>query len=336
MAKSAKKVLSVFIAVLMIASMAVMAIPTASAASPSFSGGKIYWQLPDDWKNAAEIVYAHVYGHNGEVLYDWQTKNEKMTDEGNGIWSYEVPSGPYDLVTFSIQTGVQTCDVVLSDENIDDTAITDTSTMIENPVDSNKSCAKTTWKKTGKGVHLAITSIGNIVGEDLCPSEDGAEFVGNFIKNYYTSQPEYVTEQVLTDAMNKANTDGNAVVAFLEGLGDDEFKTDDKTKAQLIDEVKPLLGISGGGSDNNNNDNNTDNSNNNDNNNSNNTGGTTSNNSSKNNSSTGGTRTNSSTTSTTSSGTTTTGDSTPFVVLAIVLVASLGVAVVAAKKKVSE
>lgn len=328
MAKSAKKVLSVLIAVLMIASMAVMAIPTASAASPSFSGGTIKWQLPDSWKNAAKVAYAHVYGHNGEKLYDWQTKDEKMTDEGNGVWSYEVPAGAYDLVTFSIDTGVQTYDVVLSDENIGMTAVSDTETMLENPMDSNKTGARTTWKESGKGVHLAITSIGSIVGEDLCPTEDGAEFVGNFVKNYFTTQPEYVTEQVLTDAMNKAGTDGNAVVAFLEGLGDDEFKTDDKTKATLINEVKPLLGVANDNNGGNNNDNNSGDNNNNSNNNN-------SNNSNKN-SSTGGSRTNSSTTSKTSSGTTTTGDSTPFVVLAIVLVASLGVAVVAAKKKVSE
>lgn len=326
MAKSAKKVLSVFIAVLMIASMAVMAIPTASAASPSFSGGKIYWELPEAWAKAATFAYAHVYGHNGETLYDWQTKNEKMTDEGNGVWSYDVPAGSYDLVTFSIDTGVQTTDLVLSDDNIGMTAVTDTNTTLENPMDSNKTGSRTTWKETGGGVHFTITSIGNLIGDDLCPTEDGAEVVGNFIKNYFPTQPEYVTKDVIEAAMGKCNTDANAVISYLEGIS--EFTQ--------VEDIKTLLGVNGGGSDNNNNDNNTDNSNNNDNNNSNNTGGTTSNNSSKNNSSTGGTRTNSSTTSTTSSGTTTTGDSTPFVVLAIVLVASLGVAVVAAKKKVSE
>lgn len=321
----AKKILSVFIAVLMVASIATMAISTASAESPSFGGGKIYWQLPDTWAKAANIAYAHVYGHDGTALYDWQTKNEKMKDEGNGLWSYEVPAGSYDLVTFSIDTGVQTTDTVLTDACVGYTAITDPDTKLENPMDSNKTGARTVWKETNAGVHLAITSIGSIIGDELCPTESPADFVAAFIKNYLPVQPEYVTADVLSQAMNKAGTTGEEVVAVLETyVAAGEF--------DMLDDAKTLLGVTSGSDNNGSDNNNTDTNNGSDNNNSNNDNSTTS----SNNSSTGGTRTNSSTTSTTSSGTTTTGDSTPFVVLSIVLVAALGVAVVAAKKKVSE
>lgn len=316
----AKKILSVLVAVLMVASMATMAIGTASAASPSFSGGTIYWECPWD---VAKIAYCHVYGSDGTALYDWQTKNEKMTKAEGNKWSYEVPAGQFDQVIFSIDTGAQTYDLVLTDDCIGKTAVSDTNTMIENPMDSNKTACRTTWDGVDPGVagpHLAVSSIGNIVGEVLCPTESGAQMVANFIKNYLSVQPEYVTAEVLSAAMQKAGTNGDEVVAVLETISD----------FTMLDEAKELLGVNDGnnGGDNNNGG---DSNNGGDNNSSNNS--TNSNNS---NNSTSSTRSNTSTTSTTSSGTTTTGDSTPFVVLGIVLVAALGVAVVAAKKKVAE
>ena len=308
----AKKILSVLVAVLMVASMATMAIGTASAASPSFSGGTIYWECPWD---VAKIAYCHVYGSDGTALYDWQTKNEKMTKVEGNKWSYEVPSGQFDQVIFSIDTGAQTYDLVLTDDCIGKTAVSDTNTMIENPMDSNKTACRTTWDGVDPGVagpHLAVSSIGNIVGEVLAPTESGAQMVANFIKNYLSVQPEYVTAEVLSAAMQKAGTNGDEVVAVLETISD----------FTMLDEAKTLLGVGGGNSGSDDNSGSHDNSS---------TGGSTSSTSS-----TSITRSNTSTTSTTSSGTTTTGDSTPFVVLGIVLVAALGVAVVAAKKKVAE
>lgn len=314
----AKKILSVLVAVLMVASMATMAIGTASAASPSFKGGTIYWECPWD---VAKIAYCHVYGSDGTALYDWQTKNEKMTKVEGNKWSYEVPAGQFDQVIFSIDTGAQTYDLVLTDDCIGKTAVSDTNTMIENPMDSNKTACRTTWDGVDPSVagpHLAVSSIGNIVGEVLAPTESGAQMVANFIKNYLSVQPEYVTAEVLSAAMQKAGTNGDEVVAVLETISD----------FTMLDEAKTLLGVGGGNSGSDDNSGSGDNSGSNDNSS---TGGSTSSTSS-----TSSTRSNTSTTSTTSSGTTTTGDSTPFVVLGIVLVAALGVAVVAAKKKVAE
>lgn len=326
----AKKILSVLIAVLMVASVATMAIGTASAAAPSFSGGTVYWECP--W-STARVAYCHVWGTDGSKLYDWQLKEEKMTKvEGKeNTWSYEIPAGPYDEVIFSIDTGAQTYDLVLTDDNIGDTAVTDTDTMIENPMDSNKTSAKTTWKSGTNGPHLGITSIGNLVGEVLAPTESGASMVANFIKNYISVNPDNVTADVLKNLIASANTTAEDVYAALESMP--EFPTlpmSEEDSRLQIEVAKELLGISSGnnGGDNNNGG---DSNNGGDNNSSNNS--TNSNNS---NNSTSSNRSNTSTTSKTSSGTTTTGDSTPFVVLGIVLVAALGVAVVAAKKKVSE
>ena len=200
---------------------------------PSFNGGKIYWECP--WKEA-KAAYCHVFGSDGSWLYDWQTADELMTNEGGNLWSYEIPAGPYDLVIFSIDTGAQTYELVLTDENIGDTAITDTSVMIENPIDENKTAAKTRWKSGINGPHLAMTSSGEVVGEVLCPTESGANIVATFIEWYLPVSPDFVTAEMLSNAMKKLNTTPAEVVEILES--DPYF--------DMLDEAKALLGYSEG------------------------------------------------------------------------------------------
>ncbi len=200
---------------------------------PSFNGGKIYWECP--WKEA-KAAYCHVFGSDGSWLYDWQTTDELMTNEGGNLWSYEIPAGPYDLVIFSINTGAQTYELVLTDENIGDTAITDTSVMIENPIDENKNAGKTRWKSGINGPHLAMTSSGEVVGEVLCPTESGANIVATFIEWYLPVSPDFVTAEMLSNAMRKLNTTPAEVVEILES--DPYF--------DMLDEAKALLGYSEG------------------------------------------------------------------------------------------
>lgn len=254
-----KKVMSVLLVAVMVVSMVCVAGISASA----FGGGKIYVELPDAWAKSAKAVYCHVWKNGGDELYAWQTKSEKMESEGGNKYSYEIPSGDWNMIIFSTSTGAQTYDLTFGDECVGDTAkITDE--MIENPVDSNKQTNAARWTNNGSkyGPHFAITSIGNVVGEVLATGEDPQAVLDAFIANY----PDYATDE-------------------------------------KIAELKKTLKIEDA-----------DNS--------------SSNTSSKNNSS--------KTSSTASTGTTKTGDSTPYVVLAVLLVAALGVAVIASKKKVTE
>ncbi len=332
-----KKILSIFVAVLMIVSMVAVAGISASAEAPSFKGGTIYWECP--WPTDARDfkAYCHIWGSDGSALYDWQDPKEEMTaapaDKGDNVFQYDVPAGPYDEVIFSIAAGAQTFDCVLTDDCIGKIAKTDTSNMIENPMDSNKTAASTEFEGVASsGPHLGITSLGNVVGKVKCPTEDGANVVAAFIKNYLVVNPDNVTSDVLANLVSSFDTTAQAVYDVL--AADSEFPTftlDDGTKQ--LDKAAELLGVSGGstGGDNNG-DNNSSNSNNGGSTGGSTTGGSTTGGS---NSSTGGSR-GSSTTSTTSGGTTTTGDTTPYVVLGVVLVAALGIAIVAAKKKVSE
>lgn len=257
-----KKVMSVLLVAVMVISMVCVAGISASA----FGGGKIYVELPEAWAKSAKAVYCHVWKNGGEELYAWQTKNEKMTEEGDNKWSYEIPAGDWDMVIFSTSTGVQTYDLTFGDECVGDTAYV-TDEMIENPMDSNKMTNAARWRNNGSkyGPHFAITSIGNVVGEVFAPGEDPQAVLDAFIANY----PDYATDEKVAELKKTLKLDS----------GDTSSKNDDKK-----DDNKNT----------------------------------------------------SSKSSAASTGTTETGDATPFVALAVLLVAALGVAVIASKKKVTE
>ncbi len=255
-----KKVMSVLLVAVMVVSMVCVAGISASA----FSGGKVYVELPEAWAKSAKAVYCHIWKNGEDELYAWQTKNEKMTEEGNNKWSYEIPAGDWDMVIFSTSTGVQTYDLTLGDECVGDTAYV-TDEMIENPMDSDKMTNAARWRNNGSkyGPHFAITSIGNVVGEVLAPGEDPQAVLDAFIANY----PDYATDEKVAELRKTLKLDSG-----------------DNNSSSKKEENKDT----------------------------------------------------SSKSSTASTGTTKTGDSTPFVALAVLLVAALGVAVVASKKKVSE
>lgn len=256
-----KKVMSVLLVAVMVVSMVCVAGISASA----FGGGKIYVELPEAWAKSAKAVYCHVWKNGGDELYAWQTKSEKMTEEGGNKWSYEIPAGDWNMVIFSTSTGVQTYDLTFGDECIGDTAYV-TDEMIENPVDSNKSTNAARWRNNGSkyGPHFAITSIGNVVGEMLATGEDPQAVLDAFIANY----PDYATDEKIAELKKTLKIDS----------GDTSSKSDDKKNEKDT----------------------------------------------------------SSKSSNASTGTTETGDATPFVALAVLLVAALGVAVIASKKKVTE
>ena len=88
----------------------------------------------------------------------------------------------------SSNTGLQTYDCTIGAECKGDTASL-TGSQIENPVDSHKKGYEAVWdKNSGKyGPHLALTSIGNVVGSKLAPGETGIQVIGDWVPTYFNS-----------------------------------------------------------------------------------------------------------------------------------------------------
>ena len=146
-----------------------------------------------------------------------------MTDEGGGIWSFDMSKYPMSdsknyACIFLTNTEAQTCDLLIGNPCLGDTAYCPGERdKVENTEDSNKKSWRVKWKKADPsrwGVPLAITSIGNIVGEALLPGQTKYDLFLTF----------------LTDKGR-------------HGV-DNAIKFNGKTKQQTIDDTAKTLGLS--------------------------------------------------------------------------------------------
>jgi LPXTG-motif cell wall-anchored protein len=148
------------------------------------------------WKGNITLVYCHIWERGQDAFYNWQSKKEACKKVSDGMYEYDLDKAGISLdaakdycVIFSTNLGQQNYDLTLGKECIGDTAKL-TGNQIENPVDSEKKAQEAVWSTNSSkyGPHLAITSIGNIVGTKLCPHEKGTEVIGDWLPTYYTSQ----------------------------------------------------------------------------------------------------------------------------------------------------
>lgn len=199
------------------------AIPASAAevgTVSSASANSIIFDPNDQWHNFSHI-YCHIFVYNGDPLADWQTKKERCTDNGDGTWTYDLDAkglalsdGVSYCVMFSADTGVETYQCLMDTSCYGDTVYID-GTKTENPVDSSKTSYTAYWTNADKnkyGPVLAVTSIGNVVGSALSPTD--------------TSYRMYI--DFLTDKLDNAR--------FYSG----------KTDQQLLDDTAKALGLNAG------------------------------------------------------------------------------------------
>ena len=160
------------------------------------------------WKNVTNM-YCHIWKRGGNSFFGWQSKKEKCKRINGDIWGYDLSvlasTDESDLqnslkkdvdycIIFSAVAGdnyYQTYDATFGTECIGDALqLTEDNEKIESPVDSEKSVDNVEWtdNKDKYGPHLALTSIGNIVGKFLCPNEKGTEVIGDWLAAYYKSK----------------------------------------------------------------------------------------------------------------------------------------------------
>ena len=212
-----KKIIAIAVAVVMVMSIAAVAVSAAevndsdvaagssssvgadTSSSASGSGDLIYFKAAG-WKSFNKI-YCHIWVIGGDSFFGWQTPSEECQKVSGTKYSYDLSKlsssmdvsggmksgGKYGVI-FSANTGIQTYDTTLGTECKGDTAKL-TGKQIENPVDSNKKGYECVWtSNSGKyGPHLALTSIGNVVGSKLAPGETGIQVIGDWAPTYFNS-----------------------------------------------------------------------------------------------------------------------------------------------------
>lgn len=163
----------------------------------------IYFDTKSAGWNNFKTVFCHVWKADGTGTWpDWQLRPERCTDEGNGIYAYDLTKTKNDIkpsdgklycVIFSADTGVQTYNTIMSGSCIGDTLYCKSKEQIENPKDNNKKCYLAEWKNnTDCGPQKVINSSGGIFGTALAEGTTDVTLMADYLI-------EYVSEDGVAD-----------------------------------------------------------------------------------------------------------------------------------------
>ena len=164
------------------------------------------------WKNF-KYCMCYIYEYAGDAFKDWGVKATRMKDDdGDGVWTYDLDkagitldSSKYYGVLFSNDVGMQTADLLLTTKCFGDTAyVKDQSQKYENTSDSNKSSNVAYWKSnTDCQPMKLVTSIGNIVGEQICPADSAYGMFVKFLKDTLNAEDEEKMHGYMEDIISR-------------------------------------------------------------------------------------------------------------------------------------
>ena len=172
---------------------------------------KIYFDTTDTgWKEIGYIGF-HIWGVDGEAFFDWGGKKQRGTDEGDGVWSYDLeghginldPEKQYAVIFYS-DKGAQTYNLLFDTTCLGDIAYPDPSQITENPEDSNKTTMPAYWRHQDPAVNgpeLKISSIGNVIGSCIPRSTTREEMLTDYLQNTFENACLYsgLSDQQILD-----------------------------------------------------------------------------------------------------------------------------------------
>ena len=242
-----KKIISIMLAVVMLFSIAAVGAFAAEDGDSVAEKNMIYFDATG-WKNYTAI-YCYIWERGGGSFYAWKQKATSMKHVVGDIYSFDMslldkskilPGGMKDgknycvIFASSIGTadGPQTYELTFGTECVGDTAYI-TGKRIEDPVDSERTAQEAAWTINSDkyGPHIAITSIGNIVGSHFCPNESPIAVIGDWLPRYFDSF--YVDAvDILADAFIEfgieSEDDLDAILEYIynkhgENISDDHY-----------------------------------------------------------------------------------------------------------------
>lgn len=226
--KSFKKILAFALVLMLALSTCVIAVSADDAAPEADT--KIHFEVPEKWGEAS-VVFCHIWVYGGDDLSAWQAKAEKCTDEGNGKWSYDpakvggLEDDTYYGVIFSVNTGMQTYDTLMTTECLGDTLYVSENVVYENPQDSSKTCDPAFWRNqdsTAYGPIMQITSIGNLIGTCLPPDITAEDMFSAFLSDWLESARTYSEkndQQIIDDIITALELTADEAEAIIDYSG---------------------------------------------------------------------------------------------------------------------
>ncbi len=196
---------------------------TTASATDTQTRGTIYFDSTDLYgatSNGRKPVYCYAWSNTDGALYSWTSTYTKMTNVGEHLYSYDVPSvnsngQPIDanLMIFYADGGAQSWEVTFSDECIGDTAYISESIYEGGPADTYYGIPICRWKNNyQEGPHLVVGSTGKITGCILLDNETPESVADAFIEDYkikmeegYTGydNPDMVTDEYRAELIHR-------------------------------------------------------------------------------------------------------------------------------------
>lgn len=244
-----KRFLSVLLAATLLFSIA--AIAHAEDAEPETAPHILYFDTTSTgWEDFSYIAF-HIWAIDDPdfVPFDWGGKKQRGKAGEDGVWSYDLDTAGLSLkdecqyaVIFYDNIGRQTYNLLFDFTCFGDTAYADTSNMLENPEDSNKSTLPAYWTNqdpTVNGPELKITSIGNVVGECMPRNNTTIGMLANFISNTMENTKIFTgsdDQQIIDNIGEKLGMTKEYVLMAIEASG--EETTWDPDNSPLPNEEK--------------------------------------------------------------------------------------------------
>lgn len=180
----------------------------------------IMFEQPTDWENVSQI-YCHIWEINddGSVEWpSWKTNKEKMTDNGDGTWSYDLTTIGTDVINpnkgvnyaviFATDTGIQTYDLLFDYNCLGDTAYI-TGESYTGPSDSEKTLVEARWRKSVLGPQKRILVNGDdVIGDTLPQGKTDAKLMAEWLLDSY-SEPDKTKN--VDSLLEKLNVTGSEV-----------------------------------------------------------------------------------------------------------------------------
>ena len=215
--------------------------------------GKLYFYVnPEIWYNTTQATvyfYTHPLDGPEEAVFPWGSKKGKMTDEGNGVWSFDFAEKSVTLdddmqygVIFTDDRGTMTCNLIFDTSLVGDLAyLTGETINIFNEYHYGTSGSSGSSGSSGTyrvcwadadpetyGQPFEINSLGVVLGTSLWKGETAGDTLLRFITGddserliYAVEYTEKTAEQVVYDAGHALKMEDNEIEAVIAKSGVD-------------------------------------------------------------------------------------------------------------------
>ena len=151
---------------------------------------KIYFEAPEKWQGVTDVRFYLTNMDAGEAIINWGVKKGKMTDEGNGVWSYDLAAKGITLdentnylCAFLTNTDAWTDTILINTPCIGDTAYCPPDQESTEGTFDNASVLAVKWKNADPTQYGTPKSIylGKVTGEALPKGKTNADLLAEFL-----------------------------------------------------------------------------------------------------------------------------------------------------------